>query len=115
MEMTLADFEALVAEELDLLPEQIVAGLENLVFVVADRPEDGSMDLLGVYQGHDRFARAEYGYGQLPDEIVLFREPLLSICDDEAQLRHEVHRTLVHEIGHYYGINDAHLHDLGWG
>src|SRR5690625_7398374 len=98
MEMTLADFEALVAEELDLLTEQIVAGLENVEFVVADRPEDGTMDLLGVYQGHDRFARAEYGNGQLPDEIGLCSETLLSIWYDEAQMRHEVHHIIITDV-----------------
>lgn len=108
------EFERLVIEELDLLPDEMVDGLENLVFVVEDRPEDGSLDLLGVYEGYDLFDRSNYGYGQLPDRIVLFREPLLSICEDEETLRHEVHVTLVHEIAHYYGIDDAQLHELGW-
>ncbi|KAB1642695.1 metallopeptidase family protein [Gulosibacter chungangensis] len=114
MDLTMDEFEKLVVEELDLLPDEVVDGLENLVFVVEDRPEDGSLDLLGVYEGYDLFERANYGYGQLPDRIVLFREPLLAICEDEAQLRHEIHVTLVHEIAHYYGIDDEHLHELGW-
>lgn len=114
MDMTLAEFETLVGEVLDALDDEIVGGLENLVFMVEDRPEDGSMDLLGYYEGYDRDARADYGFGQLPDRIVLFREPLLSICDDESHLRREVRVTLIHEIAHYYGIDDAALHELGW-
>lgn len=114
MEMTLAEFETLVGDVLDSLDDAIVGGLENLVFVVEDRPEDGSMDVLGYYEGFDLDARADYGFGQLPDRIVLFREPLLAICDDGQQLRHEIRVTLIHEIAHYYGIDDAALHELGW-
>jgi len=114
LEMSLEDFETLVAAELDTLPQDMVGGLENLVFAVEDRPDDGSMDLLGVYEGHDLEGRADYGYLQLPDRIVLFREPLLAACADEDHLREEIRITLIHEIAHYYGIDDAQLHKLGW-
>ena len=92
----------------------MVDGLENLVFVVEDRPEDGSLDLLGIYEGVALTERDRYGFGELPDRIVLFREPLLAVCDDLDQLRDEIHVTLVHEIAHYYGIDDDELHRLGW-
>ncbi|PPF46159.1 hypothetical protein C5B85_05875 [Pseudoclavibacter sp. AY1F1] len=114
MDMSRVDFEALVVDELDALPDEMVDGLDNVIFVVEDRPEDGSLDLLGVYEGFALTDRGQYGFGELPDRIVLFREPLLSICDDEATLRDEVHTTLVHEIAHFYGIDDAQLHELGW-
>ena len=115
MEMRADEFERLVVDELDALPDEMVDGLDNLVFAVEDRPADGSLDLLGVYEGVDLVARGNYGYGELPDRIVLFREPLLAICDDEEQLRDEVHVTLVHEIAHHFGIDDERLHELGWG
>ena len=51
---------------------------------------------------------------QLPDRIVLYREPLLAISADEHELREEIHVTLVHEIAHFYGIDDERLHELGW-
>lgn len=107
-------FEALVIEELDALPDEMVDGLDNVVFVCEDRPEDGSLDLLGVYEGVALTERGQYGFGELPDRIVLFREPLLAICETEDELRDEVHITLVHEIGHFYGIDDEELHRLGW-
>ncbi len=107
-------FEALVVEELDLLPDEMVDGLDNLVFVVEDRPEDGSLDLLGLYEGVALTERGAYGFGELPDRIVLYREPLLAICDDLDGLREEIHVTLVHEIAHFYGIDDDELHRLGW-
>ncbi len=114
LEMNADDFESLVTDELDALPDEMIDGLDNVVFVCEDRPEDGSLDLLGVYEGTALTERDTYGFGEMPDRIVLFREPLLAICDDIDQLRDEVHITLVHEIAHFYGIDDARLHELGW-
>ena len=108
------DFEKLVIEELDLLPDDMVDRIENVAFVTEDRPEDGSLNILGLYQGVALTHRETYGFGELPDRIVLYREPLLSVCDDLEQLHDQVHVTLVHEIGHYYGLDDEQLHELGW-
>ncbi|MBG6107151.1 metallopeptidase family protein [Frigoribacterium sp. CG_9.8] len=109
------EFEKLVVAELDLLPDEMVDGLENVVFVTEDRPEDGSLDLLGLYDGVDLTRRDNYGFGELPDRIILYREPLLSIAKDLEDLKDQIHVTLVHEIAHYFGIDDDELHDLGWG
>ena len=114
MQLDAEAFEAIVVDELDLLPDDMVDGLENIVFVVEDRPEDGSLDLLGLYDGYALTERDRYGLGEMPDRIILYREPLLAICDDERQLRDEIHVTLVHEIAHFYGIDDDRLHELGW-
>jgi predicted Zn-dependent protease with MMP-like domain len=107
-------FETLVTDELDELPDDMIDGLDNVVFVVEDRPEDGSLDLLGLYDGIALTERGQYGFGEMPDRIILYREPLLAISADEEELRDQVHVTLVHEIGHYYGIDDERLHELGW-
>ncbi|MCK2021854.1 metallopeptidase family protein [Microbacterium sp. kSW2-24] len=114
MEMDAATFETLVVDELDRLPDDMVDGLDNVVFVVEDRPEDGSLDLLGLYDGLALTERTQYGMGELPDRIVVYREPHLAVCEDEEELRDELHTTLVHEIAHFYGLDDAQLHDLGW-
>ena len=108
------DFEKLVIDELDLLPDDMVDGLENIIFVVEDRPEDGTLDTLGLYDGVALTERGQYGFGEMPDRIILFREPLLAIASDLDELRDEVHVTLVHEIAHFYGIDDDRLHKLGW-
>jgi len=108
-------FELLVIDELDLLPDDMVEGLENLVFVTEDRPDDGSLDLLGLYEGVAITERDQYGFGELPDRIVLYREPLLAVAEDLDELKDQIHVTLVHEIAHYYGIDDDQLHELGWG
>lgn len=109
------EFERLVVNELDLLPDAMVDGLDNVIFVVEDRPEDGELDTLGLYDGVALTERGQYGFGEMPDRIVVFREPLLELCADLDDLRDQVHITLVHEIAHFYGINDDRLHDLGWG
>lgn len=113
-EIDAEEFERLVVSELDLLPDEMFEGLENLTFVTEDRPEDGSLDLLGLYDGVNLTERGQYGFGELPDRIILYREPHLAACADVAELKDEIHVTLVHEIGHYYGFDDEKLHELGW-
>lgn len=107
-------FRELVIDELDLLPDEMVEGIDNVIFVTEDRPEDGSLGLLGLYEGVALTDRDQYGFGELPDRIILYREPLLAHCADLVELKDEVHVTLVHEIAHYYGIDDDQLHELGW-
>lgn len=107
-------FERLVVDELDLLPDDMVDGLDNVVFVTESRPEDGSLDLLGLYDGVAMTERGAYGFGELPDRIVLYREPLLAMSADLEELKDQIHVTLVHEIAHFYGLDDAQLHELGW-
>jgi predicted Zn-dependent protease with MMP-like domain len=114
LELDEAAFEALVVEELDALPDDMVDGLDNVIFVTEDRPEDGSLDLLGLYDGTSLTDRGQYGFGELPDRIVLYREPLLAVSADLDELRDQIHITLVHEIAHFYGFNDDELHRLGW-
>jgi len=114
MDISADDFEALVEEALAELPEQLVDGLDNVIFVVEDEPEDGS-DTLGVYEGTALTERADYGYGQLPDRIVLFQGPLSRMCADEDELYDEIWITLVPALGHSHGIEEDALHELGWG
>ena len=113
IEISADEFASIVDDELDALPEDMVEGLDNVVFMIEDEPEDGS-DLLGVYEGIALTERHNYA-GVLPDRIVLFRGPLTRMCDSTEELRDEVHVTLVHEIAHFYGIGEDELHDLGWG
>jgi predicted Zn-dependent protease with MMP-like domain len=113
-ELSADEFEKLVIDELDLLPDEMVDGIENVVFVVEDRPEDGSLDLLGLYDGVALTERGQYGFGELPDRIILFREPLLAVSENLDELKDQIHVTLVHEIAHYFGIDDDQLHELGW-
>ncbi|MEZ5086727.1 MAG: metallopeptidase family protein [Tessaracoccus sp.] len=114
MELSDERFDELVEEALLGLPDALVENIDNLVFIVEDEPEDGS-DTLGWYEGTALTERETYGYGQLPDRIVLFKGPLERLCHDEDELVEEIEITLVHELGHYHGIDEDQLHALGWG
>lgn len=114
LEFTHEEFESLVADGLDSLHDDMLEKLDNVIFMVEDRPEDGS-DILGVYEGFSLAERDVYGYGEQPDRIVLFRENLLAHCEDQEELVREIRITLVHEIAHFYGLSEARIHELGWG
>ena len=114
MDISADDFERLVEEVMAELPEQLLEGLDNIIFVIEDEPDDGS-DMLGYYDGTALTHRDGYGYGQLPDRIVLFSGPLSRMCEDPDELYDEIWITLVHELGHYHGIDEEQLHALGWG
>lgn len=113
LDLSAESFERLVEEQLDALPDEMVDGLENVAFVIEDASADGD-DLFGRYEGVDLTSREQYGFGELPDRIVVFRLPHLESAQTLEDLRDEVRTTLVHEIGHYYGIDDERLHELGW-
>ena len=114
VEMTAARFEELVADALDRVPRRFTEAMSNVVVLV----EDGDPDrpgLLGLYHGVALTERTSYYSGVLPDRIVIYREPILAICGTEAEVVRQVAVTVVHEIGHHFGIDDATLHELGWG
>ena len=106
-------FEHLVADALDALPDGLVDLLDNVVLMVDDEHPDE--DLLGLYEGIPRTEREDYGGFELPDRITLYRLPLCDMCKDLEMLTDEVMITVVHELAHHLGIDDDHLHELGWG
>jgi predicted Zn-dependent protease with MMP-like domain len=109
-------FESIVEESLDEVPEELMGMLDNVVFLVEDEPAADDPELLGVYDGVPLTERdAGWGLGNLPDRITLFRGPLTRMCEDLDDLREEIAITVVHEIAHHFGIDDAALHELGWG
>ena len=113
--MSAADFEDLVSDALDEVPAELTALMSNVAVFVEDDPPPGEPDLLGVYEGTPLTER-DWGYGGvLPDRIVVFRNPILAICDSAQDVLDEVHVTVVHEIAHHFGIDDDRLHELGYG
>ena len=107
-------FEELVSEALDLIPPQLAAAIDNVVVLVEDRDlEDPG--LLGLYQGIALTERDSHYGGSLPDTITVYREAILDMCEDEQQVVDEVAITVIHEIAHYFGIEEDRLHELGWG
>ena len=112
--MTRSRFEELVGDALDLVPEELARAMDNVVVLVEDRnPENPT--LLGLYHGVALTERTSQYGGVLPDTITIYREAILDICRDEEDVVEEVAITVVHEIAHHFGIDDARLHELGWG
>ena len=117
--MNREEFERVVAKALDGLPSEVAAFLENVAVVVEDQPTEEDLveagldpetdTLFGIYQG---LALPDRGgsYGNvLPDRIVIYRRPLLEECDDRNELIREIQDTVVHEIGHYFGLGEGDL------
>jgi predicted Zn-dependent protease with MMP-like domain len=108
-------FEEAVGDALDEVPPELMALLDNVVFLVEDEPPESDPDLLGVYEGTPLTERDTSWGGTLPDHITIFRGPLLRMCQDRDELLDEIAITVVHEIAHHFGIEDEALHKLGWG
>jgi len=107
------EFEELVADAIDELPDEILALLDNVVILVEDaHPTE---DLLGLYDGVPHTERDDYGGMVLPDRIILYRLPLCTEAADRDELADEVLVTVVHEVAHHFGIDDDRLEELGWG
>jgi predicted Zn-dependent protease with MMP-like domain len=110
--LPLPRFEELVADALDAVPPELMALLDNVVVLVEDR-NDAEPDLLGLYEGYALTERGwDYG-GALPDRIMVYREAICDVCESEEDVVDEVTVTVVHEIAHHFGIDDARLHALG--
>jgi predicted Zn-dependent protease with MMP-like domain len=114
MELDREAFEALVEQALDEIPDEIAGLVHNVVVLVEDDAPPEVPDLLGVYEGVSLTERTTEHTG-LPDRITIFRRPLLAMCADDEELVREVRITVVHEIAHHFGIDDARLHELGYG
>jgi predicted Zn-dependent protease with MMP-like domain len=107
-------FDELVADALDSVPEQLLGALDNVVVLVAAEPPADEPDLLGLYEGYALTDRGWDYSMALPDRITIFRGPILRLCQTPAEVVHEVRVTVVHELAHHFGIDDARLHELGW-
>ncbi|MGI4896294.1 MAG: metallopeptidase family protein [Janthinobacterium lividum] len=116
VELSDEEFDGAVADALDSIPEQLLGAMDNVVVLVEDEPRDGMpADLLGLYEGTPLTERGEWwGAGALPDRITVFRYPTLNRCADRGEVVAEVRVTVIHEIGHHFGIDDERLHELGW-
>jgi predicted Zn-dependent protease with MMP-like domain len=112
--MTRQRFEELVGDALDLIPPEFAAAMDNVVILVEDRDAENPT-LLGLYHGVALTERTSQYGGVLPDRITIYREAILDICHDEQDVVEEVAITVVHEIAHHFGVDDARLHELGWG
>ncbi|MGZ9156703.1 MAG: metallopeptidase family protein [Candidatus Binatia bacterium] len=113
-----------VARLIDRLPRQFREQLRNVEFVVEDRPSEELLlaeeldpeeeTLYGLYQGIPLPERSSLDPPLLPDKITIFAEPLLEDFPDPEELREEIRLTLLHEIAHYFGMDEEDIENLGY-
>ena len=119
--MTRAEFERLVAEAVGLIPRRFRKAMQNLALVVEDEPTPALLaemeieppdSLYGLYQGTPLPERT-WGFGNaLPDRITLYQRPIEEDCDDEDDVREVIGETLIHEVGHYFGLSEEEIEEI---
>jgi len=105
-------FEEQVRAALDSLPPHLAAALQNIAVVVEDENADDP-DLFGLYEGVPLPERGDMA-GALPDRIAIYRLPLEEEFPDPLELRREIRITVLHELGHYFGLDEDRLAELGY-
>jgi predicted Zn-dependent protease with MMP-like domain len=119
--MTREQFERLVTEAVALIPRRFRREMRNLALVVEDEPSDALLDemeieppdsLYGLYQGTPLPERS-WGHGNhLPDKITLFQRPIEEDCADDDEIRAVIGETLIHEVGHYFGLSEEEIEEI---
>jgi predicted Zn-dependent protease with MMP-like domain len=124
MKLTRREFEAAVVAALERLPKIIRKKMENVDVVVENRASEELLsemglrypsELLGLYQGVPIDRRGFYYGNVLPDKITLFQIPIESICKTKEEVEKKVKEVVIHEVGHYFGLNDKRLRELEKG
>lgn len=118
--MTHEEFETLVSEAIDAIPEPYSSKLSNVAFVIEDDPNPEQRRklklrcdtlLFGLYEGIPQTARRSNYSGVLPDKITIFKNPILAVTGGEPErIKKQVHRTVWHEVAHHYGLNHDDIH-----
>ena len=121
--MTRKQFEKLVAEAVSALPDEFLAHLGNVDSVVEDFPGpdfiemeelESPYDLLGYFVGVPLTERESSSEPLLPDRITIFQLPIESIATSRADLVEEIQKTVVHEVAHFFGLDEDRIAELGW-
>ncbi|MEC4183511.1 metallopeptidase family protein [Adlercreutzia sp. R21] len=131
--MTDEEFETAIAEALDAMPDQFIAALENVAIVWEDEPSayhlgydewdddteafDGELpsDLLGLFDGLSLVERAAGGYDDdIPDVVTIFKGPHERCFSSRAEIVDEIGKTVIHELGHYFGLDEDRLTAMGY-
>ena len=112
-----ARFKELVSEALDSLPKEFAEKLDNVTVTVDDFPTDYQirkaklapyMLLFGLYEGVPQTKRGIY-YSNIPDKITIFKNAILRVCSSEEEVKEQVRSTVIHEIGHHFGLSEEDL------
>lgn len=114
VQMSDDEFEACVDAAIDQIPEELLAQIDNCVVLIDEDAPADAPDLLGLYDGIPLTERDSQYSGVLPDRIMIFRRNLKEFCSTREELIDEIAITVVHEIAHFFGIDDERLDELGY-
>jgi predicted Zn-dependent protease with MMP-like domain len=112
VEVSAEQFEEMVTTALDGLPPRLGKVMRNVAVVVDN--DSNQRRLLGLYVGVPLTSRTTHYSAVLPDRITIYRKAICSICNSADEVIEQVRRTVIHEVGHHFGIDDERLHELGW-
>ena len=110
-ELSREGFERLVEKALETLPEEFQSYMENVVVIIESEPPDGASDVMGLYEGVPLIERSIYD-NILPDYITLYEGPIRRTCSNTSEIEAEVRVTVLHEIGHFFGLEESQLEQL---
>jgi predicted Zn-dependent protease with MMP-like domain len=110
--MQVEQFEELVASALDGIPAELGRAMENVAVIVDDQSPPGR--LFGLYQGVPLTGRGANYSATAPDRITIFMATICQSCETAREVVELVHRVVIHEVGHHFGIDDKRLEELGW-
>ncbi len=108
-------FEKIVRETLDALPARFRSRISNVAVVVEDaprEPSEGEELLMGIFEGTPVTEKSVWDTAAGPDRIVLYQKNIEAVCDNEEELRREIRDTVLHEFGHFFGMNEEQLEDV---
>ena len=105
------EFESLVAKALASVPEEFRDLLENVTVMIEDEPPEDMPDVMGLYEGVPLVERS-IDDSLLPDCITLYKGPIERTCSTPAEIETEVRLTILHEVGHFFGLEESQLEQL---
>ena len=124
MRLSADEFEELVEEALEGLPEEFARHMENVIVEIERRPSRQLLDkinvprgrtLLGYYEGVPLTQKSVWAPYEMPERILIFKDPIESCCRTREEIVRQVRQTVLHEIGHHFGMDEDELDSLGYG
>ena len=114
------DFVNVAEETLDSLPEEFRSRIQNVAILVEDfppnqptiHPGEQRRLLLGIFHGVPTTKKSVFDISSGPEHIVLYQKNIEAVCSNEAEVRHQIRQTLIHELGHYFGMTEEQLRDV---
>ncbi len=114
------DFVKVAEQTLDSLPEEFRTRIQNVAILVEDFPENQPSPqlgqrrrlLLGIFHGVSATKRSVFNLATGPDHIVLYQKNIEAVCSSDAEVRYQIRQTLIHELGHYFGMTEEQLKDV---